>query len=94
MVMFKMAVVECKVLLYADDSALLVSEKDITDIGNTLTNSKEWITDYKAVWFIQCKEGMMSKNNTFKVCCNGAEIISQKSTTGLLITRLNDGKIT
>lgn len=49
MVMFKMAVVECKVLLYADDSALLVSEKDITDIGNTLTNSKEWITDYKAV---------------------------------------------
>ena len=43
--------VDCKLLLYADDSALLVSGKSVTDIENQLstelTKVKDWLVDNK-----------------------------------------------
>ena len=45
------AAVQCKLMLYADDSALLVSGKDMSEIEETLsmelTSVSEWLTDNK-----------------------------------------------
>ena len=43
------AAVKCKLILYADDSSLLVSGKDISQIEDTLSgelkNVREWLLD-------------------------------------------------
>ncbi len=80
--------VSCKLLLYADDSVLLVSGKNLKDISNTRTKEiqlcGEWLEDNKLSLHLGKTEAMLSgseitiKKNAldFEVKCNGVSIQS------------------
>ncbi len=78
--------VSCKLLLYADDSVLLVSGKNLNDISNTLTKELQscgkWIVDNKLslhlgkTEVILCGSKRKLKNTQdFEVMkCNGVSV--------------------
>ncbi len=79
--------VSCKLLLYADDSVLLVSGKNLKDISNTLTKELQscgkWLVDNKLSLHLGITEvilcGSKRKLKTaqdFEVKCNGVSIQS------------------
>ena len=91
------AVVKCKLLLYANDSALLVSGDDISEIEKTLANElnsvSKWLIDNRLSIHLGKTESILfgtkiklSRTNALKVTCNGTEIVSQKSVTYLGLT--------
>ncbi len=79
--------VSCKLLLYADDSVLLVSGKNLKDISNTLTKNLqscgEWLVDNKLslhigkTEVILCGSKRKLKNaQGFEMKCSGISIQS------------------
>lgn len=89
------AAVRCKVLLYADDSALLVPGCNVKDIENTLgielESVNQWLVDNKLSMHLGKTESILfgtkrklAKLNTLKVMCNGSEIVSKSSVTYLV----------
>ena len=79
--------VNCKLLLYADDSALIVSSKDIREIESSLTtnlfNLSEWLVDNKLSLHLGKTESILfgtrhqlKKCNSLKISCNNVEISS------------------
>jgi hypothetical protein len=86
--------VNCKLLLYADDSALLVSGKNPKDIGNTLSKEldscREWLNDNKLSLHLGKTESILfgsqynlNKATGFSVICNN-EIIKHASSVKYL----------
>ena len=91
------AAVKCKLLLYADDSALLVSGSDVSEIektlGNELDSVSKWLIDNRLSIHLGKTESILfgtkrklSRTNALKVTCNGTDIVSQKSVTYLGLT--------
>ena len=89
--------VKCKLLLYADDSALLVSGKDVSEIEETLSleleSVCEWLTDNKLSLHLGKTESILfaskrrlQKFNTLNVVCNGNVIESKPNVTYLGVT--------
>jgi hypothetical protein len=89
--------VECKLLLYADDSALLVSDKDPDHIanrlGNELDSCRQWLVDNKLSLHLGKTECMLfgtkkrlNKVNSFSVSCGGQTIKSSKVAKYLGVT--------
>ncbi len=70
------AAVKCTLLLYADDSALLVSGKEVREIENSLGSEQKAGTKKK-----------LSRINTLNVSCNGTEIKPQKTVSYLGLDR-------
>ncbi|KAJ8046701.1 RNA-directed DNA polymerase from mobile element jockey [Holothuria leucospilota] len=74
--------VNCKLLLYADDSALIVSDKDVSNISSSLSNElescREWLVDNKLSLHLGKTESilfgskaMLKKSTPLSVSCNG-----------------------
>lgn len=74
--------VNCKLLLYADDSALIVSDKDVSNISSSLSNElescREWLVDNKLSLHLGKTESilfgskaMLKKSTPISVSCNG-----------------------
>ena len=93
--------VRCKLLLYADDSALLVSGTDPQTIANTLSEELKschmWLIDNKLSLHLGKTESilfgtkiMLALVNDFQVYCNDTAINLVKSVTYLGITLDND----
>ena len=89
--------VKCKLLHYADDSALMVSGRNVTEIETTLTvelNSiHKWLVDNKlslhlgktnTILFGSKK--IIQQNNSIQVKCNGNDIESKQLVTYLGLT--------
>jgi hypothetical protein len=91
------AAVKCKLLLYADDSVLLASGKDIVEIEATLSAELKSVND----WFIDNKLSLhlgktqpivfgtrtkLCKCNTLNIVCNGIVIESKQTVTYLGVT--------
>ena len=77
--------VQCKLLLYADDSALLVEGKDQNLIAETLSNElnscRHWLIDNKLSLHLGKTEAILfgskkrlKKVNSFNVKCGEVEI--------------------
>ena len=77
--------VQCKLLLYADDSVLLVSGKDPSDIAESLSTElescRQWLIDNKLSLHLGKTETILfgtknklKKVNDFIVKCNGEPI--------------------
>jgi len=88
------AVVNCKLMLYADDSALLVSGKSIPEIEEALSaelkNVQEWLIDNKLSLHLGKTESILfaskrrlSKCGSLVVRCGGADIESKTQVTYL-----------
>ena len=91
------AAVKCKLILYADDSSLRVSGKDIYRIEDTLSgelkNVREWLMD-----FPRCNDSLLSecillgtrrklqKASALKVKCSKNKIETKNTVTFLGIT--------
>ncbi len=82
--------VKCKLLLYADDSALLVSGKDPTEIGKRLSyeleSCSQWLIDNKLSLHLGKTEAILfgskrklKKAKRFSVSCSGTTIENQPS---------------
>uniref|UniRef100_A0A671W1V6 Reverse transcriptase domain-containing protein n=1 Tax=Sparus aurata TaxID=8175 RepID=A0A671W1V6_SPAAU len=91
------AVVHCKLLLYADDSALLVPGCNVSDIENTLgaelESVNQWLIVNKLSMHLGKTESILFgtkrklvKSNVLKVMCNGSEIVSRSNVTYLGLT--------
>lgn len=91
------AAIKCKLLLYADDSALLVPGNDVKEIECTLSkeleNARQWLIDNRLSIHLGKTESILfgtkrklSKINRLKVSCNGADITSQTSVLYLGVT--------
>ena len=89
--------VDCKLLLYADDSALLVSGKDpdcIADkLGKELESCRQWLVDNKLSLHLGKTECMLfgtkrklKKVESFTVTCGGESLKSTKSAKYLGVT--------
>ncbi len=89
--------VNCKLLLYADDSALMVSGKDPSVIAQTLSNELEscrhWLIDNKLSLHLGKTESLifgsrrrLKKVKEFNVMCNGQSIEEAKSVKYLGVT--------
>ena len=89
--------VDCKLLLYADDSALLVSDKNPGHIaerlGNELDSCRQWLIDNKLSLHLGKTECMLfgtkkrlNKVNSFSVSCGGQTIKSTKVAKYLGVT--------
>ena len=91
------AAVKCKLLLYADDSVLLASGKDIVEIEATLSSELKSVND----WFIDNKLSLhlgktqpivfgtrtkLCKCNTLNIVCNGIVIEAKQTVTYLGVT--------
>ena len=88
------AAVQCKLMLYADDSALLVSGKDTADIERILSveleSIREWLIDNKLSLHLGKIESILfdskqrlSKMNSVTVTC-GISTIEAKSNVNYL----------
>ena len=82
--------VTCKLLLYADDSALLVSDKCVSKIENVLSeelqNISKWLVDNKLSLHLGKTESILfgskyklSKSSKLNVECNGTQIIAKST---------------
>jgi len=82
--------IRCKLLLYADDSALLVSGKDLNLIQNTLgdelENVSKWLVDNKLSLHLGKTESILfgskrklKKHSKLNIVCNGSNIESKTS---------------
>ena len=82
--------VKCKLLLYADDSALLVSGKDITkiekELGSELEAVSDWLSDNKLSLHLGKTESILfgskrkiNKAPKLNISCKGNVIQAQKS---------------
>ena len=91
------AAVKCKLLLYADDSALMVSGKDISVIEETLSveleSVSEWLTENKLSLHLGKTESILfaskqrlHKHDSIKVSCGGNDIESKSQVTYLGVT--------
>ena len=91
--------VNCKLLLYADDSALLVSGKDVTRIetilSNELQNVSNWLVDNKlsvhfgkTESFLFCSKIKLCKSPELNIQCNGTNV-RPKSTVTYLGAEIN-----
>jgi hypothetical protein len=91
------AAVKCKLLLYADDSVLLASGKDIVEIEATLSSElksvKDWLIDYKLSLHLGETQSIvfgtrntLCKCNTLNIVCNGIVIESKQTVTYLGVT--------
>ena len=89
--------VRCKLLLYADDSALLVSGRDVSEIGESLSmeleSVSEWLTENKLSLHLGKSESILfSSNNRLRsvdkinVSCNGNELVSEPNVSYLGVT--------
>ena len=89
--------VDCKLLLYADDSALLVSGKDPDCIANKLSKElescRQWLVDDKLSLHLgktECilfgSKRKLRKVNSFKVTCGGESLQSTNSAKYLGVT--------
>ena len=89
--------VRCKLLLYADDSALLVSGKDPGHIAESLSKEldscRQWLIDNKLSLHLGKTECMLfgtqkrlNKVNSFSVSCDGQSIKSTKVAKYLGVT--------
>ena len=77
--------VKCKLLLYADDSALLIPGKDLVELENVLSEElrsvSEWLVDNKLSLHLGKTESILfgpkrkiNVNPSLKIVCNGSEI--------------------
>ena len=91
----------CKLILYADDSAILYSHKnpDVISqvLGSELENCSKWLIDSKLSLHLGKTESVMfgskrklNKVKDFIVHCNGHAIKSQKSVKYLGVQLDND----
>ena len=89
--------VQCKLLLYADDSAFLVSDKNPLGIGISLSKElescRQWLIDNKLSLNLGKTEsilfgskGKLKKAESFEVRCNGEMIKSSTSVKYLGVT--------
>ena len=94
--------ITCKLLLYADDSALLVSDKNLSTIEDKLCTELEniynWLIDNKLSLHLGKTETILFgpprkiKNKVIQISCNGTQI-NQKDIVTYLGTEL-DNKLT
>jgi hypothetical protein len=84
------AATNCELLLYADDSALLVSDTNVDNIQNTLGKELEsvssWLVDNKLSLHLGKTESILfgskrklNKHSSLKVVCNGNDVVAKKS---------------
>ena len=89
--------VKCKLLLYADDSALMVSGRKVTEIETTLTveltSIHKWLVDNKLSLHLGKTNTILfgskkriQQNNSIQVKCNGNDIESMQQVTYLGLT--------
>ena len=88
---------KCNVLLYADDSALMVSGKYISTIEMTLSSEvgslHEWLVDNRLSLHFGKTESILfgskrklKKHDRLQIVCNGSDIESKKVVTYLGVT--------
>ena len=91
------AAVKCKLLLYADDSVLLASGKDVVEIEATLSSElksvNDWLIDNKLSLHLGKTQSIvfgtrnkLCKCNTLNIVCNGIVIESKSTVTYLGVT--------
>ena len=85
--------VKCKLLLYADDSALMVSGRNVTEIETTLftvelNSIHKWLVDNKLSLHLGKTNTILfgskkriQQNNSIQVKCNGNDIESKQQVT-------------
>ena len=82
--------VDCKLLLYADDSALLVSDKYPQCVADKLSKElesyRQWLVDNKTECVLFGSKNKLKKVNTFLVTYDGNEIKPSNSAKYLGIT--------
>ena len=99
--------VKCKLLLYADDSALLISGKDVLEIqsllGGELESVSKWLVDNKLSLHLGKTESILfgskkklRKCSKLEVTCNGVKIESKSSVKylGVDIDQSLSGEVT
>ena len=88
--------VNCKLLLYADDSALIISGPDPKTIAESLSveldSCRKWLIDNKLSWRTEAilfgSKKRLRKVNEFEVRCNN-EVIKQVSNVKYLGLQLD-----
>ena len=91
------AAVKCKLMLYADDSALLISGNVVSEIETVLSAElaavQKWLIDNKLSLHLGKTEsilfaskGRLQKHNAIQVRCGGNDIESKQDVTYLGIT--------
>jgi len=91
------AAVNCKLMLYADDSALFVSGRDVSEIEGNLSveleSVSEWLIENKLSLHLGKTESILfaskrrlRKASTINVVCNGNNIVSKSNVTYLGVT--------
>jgi hypothetical protein len=101
------AAVNCKLLLYADDSALMVSNKDIGFIQSSLSQELEsvskWLIDNKLSLHLGKTESILfgtkrklKQTSKLDIRCNGSKILSKSSVKylGVDLDQSLNGEIT
>jgi len=101
------AAVKCKLLLYADDSALMVSHKDVQYIQQTLSFELEsvskWLIDNKLSLHLGKTESILfgtkrklKSHSELNITCNGSKIVSKSSVKylGVDLDQCLNGEIT
>ena len=89
--------VDCKLLLYADDSALLISDKNrqyVADkLSKELESCRKWLVDNKlslhlgkTEYVLFDSKNQLKKVNTFSVTCDGNQIKPSNSAKYIGIT--------
>ena len=73
--------VGCDLLLYDDDSALLVRGKNIVNIEQKLTKLNEWLIDYKlsvhlgkTISILFASNRMLKQQTFLRISCNGIKV--------------------
>ena len=97
------AAVKCKLLLYADDSILLASGKDLVEIEATLNSELEsvndWLIDKLSLHLDKTQSIVFGirptfcKCNTYNIVCNGNVIESKSKVTYLGVTQSLSGDV-
>ena len=89
------AAVKCKLMLFADDSALLVSGNVASEIETVLSAElaaeQEWLFKLslhlgKTESILFASKGRLQKHNSIQVRCGGNDIESKKDVTNLGVT--------
>ena len=83
------AAVNCKLLLYADDSALLASSSDASEIEDVLSRELESVSE----WLVENRLSLhLGKLNQYYLGLTSSLLREESYTSHVMVMTLNQGK--